>query len=226
MGLNLPIAVYDVAGYLIPGMVVPFVLGIAFPNALELYHQGFWFMVVFSWIAGQFVQALSGLFYSRIISRICTRKTLLTERPKLKKSILSALGEFYQEDFAPDIEENHIKNLCYSPVWDRMDNYKIFVALADLSRALGFLAILAFMGALALVFGWRTNPIFGHSMVRALLVVTPVAFFVFTDRYHFFRKNSDIVVYYSFLSFIAERKAKVLERQVRNEPSLSNWRNS
>lgn len=209
-GLSWPLALYDLIGVLVPGLMVPAAIGLISIDFFAFYDENLLVVLLGSYVMGHVVQAFSKLTF-RLVDTLWRYKGFLdVTHPELRWSILQDLEAFYggwvrEAATRPQWNEELLKNLCYSPVWNRMDNYKLFIALADLCRALAFLSGLA-----SLLLAGGLIGIWAHVMECQssgwILSALLAGFFLLTDRSRFFRRLAEGVVYYSFLAFAAEGK--------------------
>lgn len=205
-----PIALYDLISIIAPGFVMPGLLGFIYYRALRFYEWNVWVVLAASFILGHIVQALSKITYAVLDETLCkrlwpTKEFLESAPPELGDLVKAGVTSFYGVEFTKDTLRYHLKDLCYSPVWNRMDNYKLFTALADLYRALGFLSLVGCFEFLGLAAGLWPGAV-SRTAALLLFVVTLALVLLFTDRTRFFRRLSELVVYHSFLSFMAERR--------------------
>ncbi len=140
---NWSLALYDIIAVVVPGYVLPALIGVVFPKAWQFYSWSALTIIAVAFITGHVVQAAAKGVYSLVDRLWCWEDFLSSVSEEFKTHLKMALKQYYGADFSAKIIDKHMKDLCYSPVWNRMDNYKVFIALADFNRAIGVLALLA-----------------------------------------------------------------------------------
>jgi len=214
-GFNWPIAIYDFLGILVPGLGLGAVLSFALPSLPRLYVAYPVPMLLLAFVAGHVVQGLSKCAY-HLLGHVWPEKTFWEASDEtLKLEVLGRLAIAYGPGLqcevlipSEDTKDEKRRNLCYSLVWDRMDNERLFTALADFSRASGLLALL-FAGLS--VYLWGAGP---WTLPQGLtgLSLGLILFALFTTRSRFFRKHADSTVYYGFLAYAAVMAGPVAPR--------------
>lgn len=206
---NFQLAFYDVVAILIPGIMFPGIIGLLWDPALEFFSWNSWLMLAGAFALGHLIQASARWFYETIVDRVFPPSGYLHSTPRQFQDLIrEGLNYIYQTQWKPETLRHLQRDLCYSPVWNRMDNYKIFVALADLHRGLGFLSIVLALISVPIMLGCVKSSL-GQWHGAALSVASVIAFYMFTSRMRFFRRLSEIVIYHSFLAYVAEQeKAK------------------
>lgn len=210
--LRLSVALYDAVAVLVPGFVLPATLSLLWQPSLQVYSLNPWAVVTFSFISGHTIQMVCRIVYNQV-DRLWPPKGFMdSASEELRQVIDSFLQELYGVAFSKETLGKHRKDLCYSPVWNRMENYKLFTALADLHRALGVLSLIVSaefaIRASMMHAGWSLG-VLPRSPTTPWLnwllsALAAMAFVLLTDRGRFFRRLADGVVYHSFLSYISE----------------------
>ncbi len=205
-GFNWPIAIYDFLGILVPGLGLGAVFSFALPSLPRLYVAYPVPMLLLAFVAGHVVQGLSRFAYD-LIGRVWPEKTFWEASADVfKQEVLGRLAMAYGPGLpceelilSEDTKDEERRYLCYSLVWNRMDNERLFTALADFSRAAGLLALL-FAGLS--VYLWRAGT---WTLPQGLtgLSLALILFALFTTRCRFFRKYAESTVYHSFLAYSA-----------------------
>jgi len=207
-GFNWPIAIYDFLGILVPGLGLGAVLSFALPSLPRLYVAYPVPMLLLAFVAGHVVQGLSRLAY-HLLGHVWPEKTFWKASDEtLKLEVLGRLAIAYGPGLPREVLIKERRNLCYSLVWDRMDNERLFTALADFSRAAGLLALL-FAGQSVYLWGAGT-----WTLPQGLtgLSLGLILFALFTTHSRFFRKHADSTVYHGFLAYAAVMAGPVAPR--------------
>lgn len=198
-GFNWPIAIYDFLGILVPGLGLGAILSLVMPSLPRLYVAYSVPMLLLAFVAGHVVQGLSRLAYG-LVGRVWPERTFWEASAEtLREEVLGRLAITYGPGLPREVLIKEKRNLCYSLVWDRMDNDRLFTALADFSRAAGLLALL-FAGLSVYLWGAGTWPL-PQGLTGLSLAL--ILFALFTTRSRFFRKHADSTVYHSFLAYSA-----------------------
>lgn len=196
-GFNWPIAVYDFLGVLVPGLSLGAILALAWPSLPPLYVTYPVPLLLLAFVVGHIVQGLARFVYG-LIGRLWKEAGFWENSSQpLRQAVLDQLATVYGPGWPRETLLADRRSLCYALVWDRMDNERLFTALADFSRAEGFLTlVLAGVG----VHLWSSGG-WGPSEAGSVLVLAAALFVLFTTRSRFFRRHADSTVYHIFLSF-------------------------
>lgn len=198
--LSWPLALYDFISILIPGAVFPAALWLVAPKTVEIYRGDLWIVLIAAYVQGHLIQNLSRLFHSGLAKIWPATSFMSKVSPEFRSQVEAAVNRYYGHEFSKSALDKHMRDLCYSPVWNRMDNYKLFTALADLNRALSFISMFVLSESLGIASRLWTGSI---SSVSALCYAfaSLIALALFSDRARFFHRLADLVVYHSFLAY-------------------------
>ena len=198
-GLSWQATIYDIMAIIVPGAFVPLLSVILHRESVRIYDFHPLAVLSFSFFVGHVIQTISRIVDSWV-NRIW-RPTGIDE--DLRRAIDNRLREIYGDLDMGFLEKNR-KDLCYSPVWDRIDNYKVFLAVADFNRACATMSLILITGSViplreSVIASWPWS-------LRSLLLMSGLLLFaLFSNRSRHFRQLADRVLYYSFLFWSSER---------------------
>jgi len=187
MSVTWPVALYDVVGILVPGVLLLLLAQLPFGAFAKVLWLNLLLALPAAYASGHAVQGASRLLFARV-DKWFQPKTLRAEGTSgLHKAVIRAAAAYYGDLVCPEIVEKHLFDLCYSPVADRLDSYKLFIALADFCRALAFLALMG-VGLLTAVSIGTLPQTIPHAGVLALLSALLAVLFV--QRSMLFRQHA------------------------------------
>jgi hypothetical protein len=226
--MNLPLQIYDFISILFPGVIALVIVKIEFPSLLiwsvEKQNTQLVILFVMSYITGHLIQGISRLStikklmylltfrkmpesQTRNITNLRGRHYSLPFSNALEGEIKKSITEFYKLD-VDSLKREEVFNLVFSPVHDRMNNRDIFVAIANLHRAMGVLTSISLIyylfKSIYLIFSKEYTLEWGKTLWLLLLLI--IANIVFVNGIDYFKKFSDSIPFYSFLAWYKEKR--------------------
>lgn len=206
--MKTPFNVYDFFAILFPGTLALLLAGLVCrPVWNFIAGTTSWasaaVLVVVAYVAGEVVSGLS----KHIVGRFRAKKDVWDKMSPAESGRLeAALREHYALQLSPKEFRKARFDLAFSLVWNRIPNYSVFLARADLNRSLsllcGMATILGFAGAVGLPLGVQLC----KGQLGALCIVSGLVGVLCFLRGQYFFELSRRVVYYSALEYLAERQ--------------------
>lgn len=211
LGISIPFAIYDFIGVLFPGVVAIALVSLVYPPALPstttLFREFPLFALVAGYVTGEIIQALARAFERRVVWRLWKRPSKWESlAPELQALLERATRDHFSlgDQFSDKDFQKARFDLLYSMVWDRMDNYRLFVANADFSRAAAMVGAMGAVVALCAGISGSFGPKWGLPVLLLVAFVSLLSAALLFSRARYFRELADGVVYFSVLQRVTE----------------------
>ncbi|RYD01714.1 hypothetical protein N752_29500 [Desulforamulus aquiferis] len=221
--MKLPFQIYDFISILFPGIITLCILKYEFP-LLDLWKNDnnisqLVIYFVLSYIIGHLLQEIGR--YKKVSNYLKNVKQTGQDNPNnikgrhydlpisepLAKEINTAFLDLYGIE-AKNIKNEEVFGLVFSTIQDRITQRSIFVSIANLYRAIIVISMFYFVLLTIKSFYYIFNPKLELYIDKTLLIfiVTFGVISVSKKGLNYFKKLSDQVPYYAFLSWYKETK--------------------
>ncbi|MCL6479093.1 MAG: hypothetical protein K6T65_11875 [Peptococcaceae bacterium] len=235
--MRLPFQIYDFIGILFPGVITIMIIMKEAPHVfiwnVDNQYGTLAGLFVVAYIIGHLIQGINRIkFVTGTMQWIAEKlsrgirksqgngngqKQAVLEGRHYKVEISSPLKN--QIDFAVEevygikpetLTRDELFNLIYTPVADRLGQRHVFVAIANFLRAMGLVSLVYVIWLLGKTVYIIQDPhltiLFPQTI--GLITIMFFSFIVFVKNAHYFKQFTDVIPYFTFLSWYKEMKIR------------------
>ncbi|RXT07770.1 hypothetical protein [Ammoniphilus sp. CFH 90114] len=226
--MNLPLQIYDFISILFPGVILLIISKVEFSSlpiwSIEKGSGQLAVLFVAAYVIGHFLQGITRISSINKIMRLFAKKSKDSVQTNSTKTLQ---GRHYSLPISDPVEDEFNKcfkgfygiephllgkdeafNLVFSPIQDKMATRSIFVAIANLHRAMGILSLIYFFYLIGKTIYIIFSPDQQLFFLKTILIIffTFLSSIVFIRGIDYFKKFTDIIPYFSFIAWYKEKQ--------------------